>query len=307
VRLLLLFLFCFYFIFPGVLLIFFLLILLLLLHLAHSKNVTIFFSDIAGFTTICEKMEPQNLLVLLSEYFDAMQQIIGAHESRGTLLEFIGDALLVVWNAPQDVPLHASICVEQSIKMHEYLHQAEQSWTERGYPLVKIRIGINTCKVFVGNLGSPVRMKYGVLGDGVNLASRLEELNKRYNTKILMSDATFKVGRVQELFTLRQLDQVAVKGKQEGTKIYECLGRRDDTTDDEKLLVRKMSQSFHLYYERKFAEAEISFQSVQRWFHEIRGYEDAAAKLLSERCARYVENVPGEEWNGTEVLLQKHF
>jgi adenylate cyclase len=150
-------------------------------------------------------------------------------------------------------------------------------------------------------------MKYGVLGDGVNLASRLEELNKRYNTKILMSDATFEAHRVQDLFTLRQLDQVAVKGKQEGTKIYECLGRETDTTEDEKLLVRKMSQSFRLYYERKFAEAEVSFQSVQRLFQEIRGYEDSAAKLLSERCARYVKSGPGKEWNGTDVLAQKHF
>ena len=273
----------------------------------ERKKITIFFSDIAGFTTICELMEPQNLLILLSEYFDSMQKIIGAKDSHGTLLEFIGDALLVVWNAPQDVPYHASKCVEASIKMHEFLHDAEERWTEQKYPLVKIRIGINTCKVFVGNLGSPVRMKYGVLGDGVNLASRLEELNKRYNSKILLSDSTYEDAKVQSLFTLRQLDQVAVKGKKEGTKIYECIGRAVDTSNEEKLLCIKMQNSFHLYYDRKFSEAEISFESVQRNFQELRGYEDAASRLLAKRCARFAENPPEKDWLGTEVLDKKHF
>ena len=273
----------------------------------ERKTITIFFSDIAGFTTICEKMRPNELLILLSEYFDAMQTLIGAKDSNGTLLEFIGDALLVIWNAPQDVQHHESKCVEQSIKMHEYLHDAEPGWNKRGYPSVKIRIGIHTAKVFVGNLGSPVRMKYGVLGDGVNLASRLEELNKRYNSKILISDATQQDLQVQKLFTLRQLDQVAVKGKAEGTKIYECLGRNVDTTEEEHILCRKMKQAFHLYYERKFTEAQIAFDSVQRLYQEIHGVKDAGAMLLSERCGRYADDPPGENWNGTEVLNQKHF
>jgi len=273
----------------------------------ERRTITIFFSDVAGFTTICEQLEPQKLLILLSEYFDAMQQIIGREDSNGTLLEFIGDALLVVWNAPQSVPEHPSICVETSIRMHEFLHDSEKTWTDRGYPLVKIRIGIHTAKVFVGNLGSPVRMKYGVLGDGVNLASRLEELNKRYNSKILMSGATFDNVKVQQQFVLRQLDQVAVKGKAQGTKIYECLGRVKDTSDDEKALVTKMNQAFHLYYDRKFVEAEATFHGVQELFQGIRGYEDAASKLLAERCSRYHAAPPGVDWNGTEVLSQKHF
>jgi len=154
------------------------------------KEVTIFFSDIAGFTTICEAMKPNELLILLSDYFAAMSAIIVAH--KGTLLEFIGDALLVVWNAPQDVPDHAYQTVEASIQMNEYLTHKEPEWRALGYPPINIRSGIHTATVFVGNIGSPDRMKYGVLGDGVNLASRLEELNKRYKTKIMISINTEK-------------------------------------------------------------------------------------------------------------------
>ena len=104
-----------------------------------------------------------------------------------------------------------------------------------------------------------------------------------------------------------QLDQVAVKGKAQGTKIYECLGRVKDTSDDEKALVTKMNQAFHLYYDRKFVEAEATFHGVQELFQGIRGYEDAASKLLAERCSRYHAVPPGVDWNGTEVLSQKHF
>ena len=115
---------------------------------------------------------------MLSEYFTAMSKIIV--ETQGILLEFIGDAILAIWNAPEDVPRHACAAIEATLQMQYELVKLREQWTSQGYPEIHIRCGLHTDQVFVGNLGAPERMKYGVMGDGVNLASRLEELNKRY-------------------------------------------------------------------------------------------------------------------------------
>lgn len=203
---------------------------------------------------------------------------------------------------------HAYNCIEQSIKMHEYLRKMKATWADRGVPSIGVRIGIHTAKVFVGNIGSPLRMKYGVLGDGVNLASRLEELNKRYNTKILMSESTYAQPAVQKRFLSRPLDQVAVKGKATGTRIYEVIGRMDETTDAERAFAEAQTKGFELYFERQFAAAATAFRTAADLFEAERGYPDAAALLLEARCFDYAgPNPPGADWNGTEVLKQKHF
>ena len=270
------------------------------------KEVTIFFSDIAGFTTICEAMKPNELLVLLSDYFAAMSAIIV--KGRGTLLEFIGDALLVVWNAPQDVADHAYQTVEGAIQMNEYLAYMEPKWTALGYPPINIRSGIHTATVFVGNIGSPDRMKYGVLGDGVNLASRLEELNKRYKTKIMISINTEKKKKVQTFFLTRPLDLVAVKGKTTGTAVFEVLGRRKDVDERIRNLAKLQKDGFAHYYAREFEAAVASFDDAGKQWSEINaGGNDAAAALLKGRCTNFVLNPPPEGWNGCEVLNQKHF
>jgi len=270
------------------------------------KEVTIFFSDIAGFTTICEAMKPNELLVLLSDYFAAMSAIIV--KGRGTLLEFIGDALLVVWNAPQDVADHAYQTVEAAIQMNEYLAYMEPIWSGLGYPPINIRSGIHTATVFVGNIGSPDRMKYGVLGDGVNLASRLEELNKRYKTKIMISISTEKKKKVQTFFLTRPLDLVAVKGKSTGTAVFEVLGRRKDVDERIRNLAKLQKDGFTHYYAREFEAAVASFDDAGKQWSEINGGgNDAAAALLKARCTDMIINPPEEGWNGTEVLNQKHF
>lgn len=169
------------------------------------KEITIFFSDIEGFTTICDMMTPNDVLFMLSKYFKVMSNIIS--KLGGTLLEFIGDAILATWNAPGDVADHASGCIEASLQMQEALvamcgnddddpadMTPEDScyyWrVVRKYPVIKIRCGVHSGCVFVGNLGAPNRMKFGIMGDGVNLASRLEELNKKYATRIIISQNT---------------------------------------------------------------------------------------------------------------------
>lgn len=133
----------------------------------RPRQITIFFSDIAGFTTICESLAPNEILMMLSEYFSAMSKVIV--ESEGILLEFIGDAILAIWNAPYDVRNHAIACMSATLRMQTELQALRVKWKEKGYPEIHIRCGIHTDSVFVGNLGAPDRMKYGVMGDGVNL------------------------------------------------------------------------------------------------------------------------------------------
>jgi adenylate cyclase len=186
----------------------------------YPREVTIFFSDIANFTTIAEQLEPQELLLLLSEYFQVMANMI--HASGGTLGEFIGDAILAWWNAPDDVDDHAYQCVATAMCMHEELKRLRVKCAERGWPDIFIRIGIHTAEVMVGNIGSNERMKYGLLGDGVNLASRLEELNKAYGTSTMVSEDVINASpRIQDDYHIRPVDAVVVKGRSGVTKVYE--------------------------------------------------------------------------------------
>ena len=264
------------------------------------REITIFFSDIAGFTTICEKMKPNELLILLSDYFAAMSTLINS--SGGTLLEFIGDAILAVWNAPLDVSDHAFQCVDQSIRMNAYLDKMQPVWQGKGYPPIKIRCGIHTATVFVGNIGSPDRMKYGVLGDGVNLASRLEELNKRYATKIMVSINTFNNKKVNEGFLIRPLDVVAVKGKSQGTAVFEVMGRNGEV-DDFAIGIQKLHDDAFTCYKNMDWDGAISkFTEVAE-----KRNGDVAAELLKARCLEMKENPPPDNWDGVEVLKQKHF
>eukprot|EP00945_MAST-04E_sp_MAST-4E-sp1_P001046 g1046.t1 len=265
------------------------------------REITIFFSDIAGFTTICEKMKPNELLILLSDYFAAMSTLIS--QSDGTLLEFIGDAILAVWNAPMAVSDHAYQCVEQSIKMHSYLDKMQPEWAGKGYPPIKIRCGIHTSTVFVGNIGSPDRMKYGVLGDGVNLASRLEELNKRYSTRMMISINTRTKQKVTDHFLIRPLDVVAVKGKSKGTAIFEVMGRLKHADDFEKSIQQAHEQGFQFYQKQEWDKAIEKFDEVIK----IRGGADVAAQLIKDRCISMKSNPPPAGWDGCEVLNQKHF
>jgi adenylate cyclase len=243
--------------------------------------------------------------VLLSDYFAAMSAIIV--KSRGTLLEFIGDALLVVWNAPQDVADHAYQTVESAIQMNEYLTLQEPIWSGLGYPPINIRSGIHTATVFVGNIGSPDRMKYGVLGDGVNLASRLEELNKRYKSKIMISINTEKKKKVKNFFLTRPLDLVAVKGKKTGTAVFEVLGRHTDVPDSVVSLAKTSRKGFEQYYARDFEGAVASFEDAGNQYKSINNLPDAGSKLLKDRCIGFLTSPPPEDWSGCEVLNQKHF
>ena len=163
----------------------------------ERKQLTIFFSNIANFEEVSEKLETLEMMEMLSEYFSEMSTIF--EESDGTLIEFVGDEILALWNAPLDVQNHQATCCDASLRMQEKVKECfDTRWQQKGWPWIDVKIGVNTANVFVGNLGAPDRMKYGVLGDGVNMAARLQMLNRRYKTKILGTQTIVDDLKVQE-------------------------------------------------------------------------------------------------------------
>lgn len=238
---------------------------------------------------------------MLSEYFTAMSKVIV--ETEGILLEFIGDAILAIWNAPYDVTDHAVACISATLRMQQELETLRVQWKEQGYPEIHIRCGVHTDSVFVGNLGAPERMKYGVMGDGVNLASRLEELNKRYGTKNLISDKTFACDRVSEMFILRHVDRVVVKGRSKSTDLYEVCGFEHERIDKKILNFNKLyEEGMKLYFKMEFSDAFNKFDEAKS-LREAEG--DESCSLLQGRCVAYMDEPPAEGWDGSSVLTSK--
>lgn len=267
----------------------------------EQRNVSIFFSDIAGFTTICEGTPPVEVLALLSEYFESMVSIIV--EEKGTMLEFIGDAILAIWNAPNSVPDHAVRAITTSLRMNSVLGELRKRWSEQGKPHIRIRCGLHSADVFVGNLGSRMRMKYGVLGDGVNLASRLEELNKRYSTEVMISEDVLLQPDVKNLFYVRPIDNVVVKGRLKPTAVYEVLSLKEGASKQTKQVASQSQQAIEAYMGRDFDRALQCLDAVMR----LKEGRDPAGEVLADRCRQFLEHPPGAEWDGSEVLKAKTF
>eukprot|EP00928_Gymnodinium_smaydae_P040238 TRINITY_DN27315_c0_g5_i1.p1 TRINITY_DN27315_c0_g5~~TRINITY_DN27315_c0_g5_i1.p1 ORF type:complete len:832 (-),score=134.27 TRINITY_DN27315_c0_g5_i1:87-2582(-) len=265
------------------------------------RNVSIFFSDIAGFTTICESCQPADVLTLLSEYFESMVSII--IEEQGTMLEFIGDAILAIWNAPNEVSDHACRATTAALRMNFALEKLRVVWLEQGKPPVRVRVGLHAADVYVGNLGSEMRMKYGVLGDGVNLASRLEELNKRYKTEILISEDVLRQDRVRQTFVTRPIDLVVVKGRRTPTSIHEVLAFKATATEPQLQIAKESERVVEAYLNRDFSSALMSLSKIKT----LKNDSDPAGDVLTERCKQFLMEPPPPNWNGAEVLSQKTF
>jgi adenylate cyclase len=188
----------------------------------EKRELTLFFSDIESFTTASEKLEPEEVMLQLSEYFDAMTHEIMAEQ--GTVDKFIGDAVMAFWGAPSDVEDPAIRACRAALRCQARLAGLNDHWESEGRPRFNTRIGLHTDDVVVGNVGSSERMNYSAIGDGVNLASRLEGLNKQYGTHIMISEATYQL--VKDYFECRLLDEVVVKGKTQSVNVYELLAER---------------------------------------------------------------------------------
>lgn len=255
----------------------------------EKREITILFSDIRGFTTLSESLSPEALVMVLNEYLSPMTRIV--LEEKGTLDKYIGDAVMAIYNAPLDVDNHAEHACRSAIKMLEKLEELNRSFIEKGVQPIDIGIGMNTGDAVVGNMGADIRFDYTAIGDNVNLASRLEGLNKMYGTHILVSDSTRK--HVKANFTFRELDLVAVKGKHLPVPIYELL------TSENKQLDEKFSHGLKLYRNKEFAAALLVFEDL------LASTGDIPSKLYIERCRDFMSVPPPAEWNGVYVAKTK--
>ncbi len=267
----------------------------------QEAELTLFFSDIENFTTIAESMHPQDLMAHLSEYFDALSNIV--MEQNGTIDKYIGDAIMAFWGAPvtqektaYDACKVALLCQKKNEALNEY-------WVSQHKPALVTRIGLHTGRTIVGNVGSKERINYSVLGDSVNLAARLEGINKLYGTSIIISENTYY--QVCEDFFCRRLDIVAVKGKTKGVEIYELICEMDKIDTD---LPRPRSyyddyeKAFNAYLNKQWNDALSILRNLL-----ANHPDDVSVQLMISRCEYFVENpseVPGE-WDGSTTLTTK--
>jgi adenylate cyclase len=192
----------------------------------QRREMTVLFSDIRGFTTVTERGQPEEIVGMLNEYFTRMVDIV--FKNNGTVDKFVGDMVMALFGAPLDDSAHPDHAVEAAIQMIEALGQLNRRWGAQGrFAQLDIGIGINTGPMIAGNIGSDQIMSYTVIGDAVNLGSRLESLNKQYGTRIIISEATRE--RLKNRYHVRPLGDVVVKGKTEPVAIFEVLGRGDGT------------------------------------------------------------------------------
>jgi len=261
------------------------------------KELTIFFSDIAGFSTFSEKMEPEELVGLMNEYLTEMTNIV--FQNKGTLDKYVGDAIMSFWGAPVFYEDHAHKACISSITMLEKLDDLRKRWNERGLPSIDIRIGVNTGDVIVGNVGSASRFDFTVMGDTVNLASRLEGVNKQYGTRAIISETTYE--HVIGSFLARELDKITVKGKKVPTKIFELIGEKGNESAEKKIAyLQPFLQGLALYKEKRFEDALPFFESL------ISEEEsDPPSIVYAKRCKFYMENPPEPDWDGVFEMKTK--
>ncbi|NTW07395.1 MAG: CHASE2 domain-containing protein, partial [Syntrophaceae bacterium] len=260
-----------------------------------KKDLSVLFSDIRGFTTISEKLSPEELVHLLNEYLTAMTDIVFKYD--GTLDKYMGDAIMAIFGAPLDQPDHARRACRTALDMMSELHRLQKKWREEGKPPLNIGIGINSGDMVVGNMGSQMRFDYTVMGDMVNLGSRLEGTNKEYGTNIIISEFTYNA--VRDVMCCRELDRVRVKGKKLPVKIYELLGEKKDE-DKFSEFISSFEEGLALYRASKWDEAIAAFQKTLS----IKP-EDAACILYIERCKNLKENPPPSPWDGVFTMTKK--
>ena len=261
-----------------------------------KTSITVLFSDIRGFTTISESLDAQEMADLLNDYLTEMTQIV--FENRGTLDKYIGDAVMAFWGAPFAEAGHADRCVHTALAMLDRLAELHPAWREKGQPTLEIGLGINTGTASVGNMGSVLRYGYTAIGDAVNLAARLEGLNKEYSTRILITESTY-ISLQDQSILVRELDLIRVKGKLLPVTIYEVLSNQVAGQDGFER-VALFSQAREAYKTRDWKKARNYFEDVlHHWPN------DGPARVFLARCDDYLAEEPPVDWEGVYVMKHK--
>lgn len=252
----------------------------------ERRMLTIFFSDLEGFSSFSEKLDPEKLTALLNDYLSDMTDII--LEEGGTLDKYEGDAIIAFWNAPVDQPDHAERACRAAIRCRKKLEERREEFRRRTDAVLRMRIGINTGEVVVGNMGSKTRFDYTVLGDAANLASRLEGANKRFGTYLMVSEDTWK--KTAGKFAGRQLGLIRVVGRAEPVRVFEPTGPAIESNG-----YALFEEGLALCYESKWQDALARFEKSPN---------DPAARVYADRC-RGLVSVPDDTWDGVWNLTSK--
>jgi len=266
-------------------------------YAGESRNeiLTVLFTDIRGFTSIAEGLDPKALSAFMNEFLTAMSAVIHSH--RGTLDKYVGDQIMAFWGAPVADPHHARQAVAAGLAMIAELPQLNARFKARGWPEIRIGIGINTGPMSVGEMGSRIRRAYTVMGDAVNLASRLEGLTKQYGVDILVGQAT-RDAVADAVF--REIDRVRVKGKDEAVAIFEPLGLAPELGRERQEELKLWAQALKAYRAQSWEQAELVLYNLQRLY--------PAAPLYSfytQRVTRYRQQPPQPGWDGVTTFEQK--
>jgi len=261
----------------------------------ESRKMTVLFSDVRGFTTISEGLEPKELSQLMNEYLTPMTRII--HEHRGTIDKYMGDAIMAFWGAPLFEAQHARHALDAAMEMHKRLEILQAQFKAKGWPQIKIGIGLNTGIMSVGNMGSQFRMAYTVLGDAVNLGSRLEGATKTYGVKIIVSETTQKA--VPE-YLYQELDRVKVKGKDQPVAIFEPIGLREEMDNQIVAEITIYEKALENYRQQRWEMAKEQLTQLSEQYPNRLLY-----KLYRDRIEYFMKNPPGDNWDGVYTFTTK--
>lgn len=266
----------------------------------EQKVLTVFFSDLVGFSTISEKLSAQELVELLNILLTEMTDIIMKYE--GTVDKFEGDSIMAFYGAPLPLDDHARRACLASLDMQKRLDELRRQWKKEGRPELFMRIGLNTGSMVIGNMGSKNRMNYTIMGDSVNLASRLEGANKQYGTFNMISESTYNAAK--DFVEVRKLDTIRVVGKSEPVAVYELICKKGELTPAQREKINLFTEGLAYYLELQWDKAIKSFQTI------LKNGDDAPSLTFIKRCEEFkirppVDNAADELWDGVYSLTEK--
>ena len=263
----------------------------------ENRNMSVLFSDVRGFTTISESFSdrPHELTQLMNAFLTPITKAI--HDSRGTIDKYMGDAVMAFWGAPLADDQHAVHAIEAGFEMVRQLDALQPTFAERGWPAINIGIGVNSGYMNVGNMGSEFRVAYTVLGDAVNLGSRLEGLTKQYGVQFIVSDET--AAEAPE-FVYRELDRVRVKGKNEPVTIVEPVGLAEQITAEQHQILARYEAALALYREASWDAAEAELQALAELEPNRLIY-----RIYLDRIDQYRQSPPPADWDGVFTHTSK--
>jgi adenylate cyclase len=263
----------------------------------RAEDLTVLFSDVRGFTTISESLSPEDLSIYINDYLTTMSLVI-REGHRGTLDKYIGDAIMAFWGAPVHDAAHARNALLAAMDMQNGAQALNEKFKAKGWPMFKIGIGVNSGVMRVGDMGSQIRRAYTVMGDAVNLGSRLEGITKEYGADIIAGEGTKNA--VPD-FVFRELDRVRVKGKDEAVAIYEPLGLQGQVSKSKLEEIKLYAQFLRLYRAQDWDQAELQLFNLQKLVPGNKLYSET----FVERIVFLRANPPGKGWDGAFTFTTK--